>query len=126
MSATVPDIALVRRRVAQAFPHRHVSHAELLSGGRINTNLKINFSSDEPSVVLRLHRKGSAACEKEAQVIDLVRSTVPVPEILYVDSEGVEGSGPFSIIEFVEGLTFQQAEAHRRSRCNPSSIGFRW
>ena len=108
MISPVPDHALVRRLVSTAFPHRQVSHAELLSGGRINTNLKLTFGTGEPPAVLRLHKKGSAACAKETQVIELIKSTVPVPEILYVDSEGVEGSGPFSIIEFVEGLTFQQ------------------
>jgi aminoglycoside phosphotransferase (APT) family kinase protein len=108
MISTVPDSALIYKLVSTAFPHRRVDHAELLSGGRINTNLKITFSGDEPTVVLRLHRKGSATCAKETQVIELIKSTVPVPEIFYVDSEGVDGSGPFSIIEFVEGLAFQQ------------------
>ena len=108
MTATVPDIAFVRRLVAQVFPHRQISHAEHLSGGRINTNLKLTFSTGEPPAVLRLHKKGSAVCAKETQVIELIKSTVPVPEIFYVDSEGVDGCGPFSIIEFVEGLTFQQ------------------
>jgi fructokinase len=106
--STVPDIALVRRLASIAFPHRRITHAELLSGGRINTNLKLTFSTGEPPAVLRLHKKGSAACLKETHVIELIKSTVPVPDVLYVDSDGVDGSGPFSIIEFVEGLTFQQ------------------
>jgi aminoglycoside phosphotransferase (APT) family kinase protein len=108
MISPVPDHALVRRLVSTAFPHRQVSHAELLSGGRINTNLKLTFGTGEPPAVLRLHKKGSAACAKETQVIELIKSTVPVPEILYVNSEGLDGSGPFSVIEFIEGLTFQQ------------------
>ena len=108
MIARVPDLALVRRLVSTALPHQQVSHAELLSGGRINTNLKLTFSTGEPPAILRLHTKGPAACQKETQVIELIKSTVPVPQILYVDSHGFEGSGPFSIIEFVEGLTFQQ------------------
>jgi aminoglycoside phosphotransferase (APT) family kinase protein len=108
MTATVPDTAFVRWLVAQAFPQRQISRAEHLSGGRINTNLKLTFSTGEPPAVLRFHKKGSAACAKETQVLELIKSTVPVPEIFYVDSEGVDGSEPFSIIEFVEGLTFQQ------------------
>ena len=108
MISPIPDIALVRRLVSSACPHRQVSHAEFLSGGRINTNLKVAFSNGEPPVVLRLHKKGATACLKETQVIELIKSTVPVPEILHVDAEGIDGSGPFSIIEFVEGMTFQQ------------------
>ena len=108
MISPVPDNGLVRRLVSAAFPQRQIIHAEHLTGGRINTNLKLTFSSGEPPAVLRLHKKGSAVCKKETKVIELVKSTVPVPEILYVDSEGFDGSGPFSIIEFVEGLSFQQ------------------
>lgn len=108
MISPVPDNALVRSLVSTAFPHRQISHAEHLSGGRINTNLKLTFSTGEPPAVLRLHKKGSTTCAKETQVMDLIKSTVPVPEVLYVDTEGFDGSGPFSIIEFVEGLTFQQ------------------
>ena len=107
-SITVPDFAFVRRLVAQAFPQRRISNITELSGGRINTNLKMTFSGGESPAVIRFHKKGSAACVKETQVIELIKSTVPVPQVLYVDSEGLEGSGPFSIIEFVEGLTFQQ------------------
>jgi len=108
MISPVPDNGLVRRLVSTAFPQRQIIHAEHLTGGRINTNLKLTFSTGEPPAVLRLHKKGSAACAKETQVIELIKSSVPVPEILYVDSEGVDGSGPFSIIEFVGGLMFQQ------------------
>ena len=99
---------LIRRCINGAFPHRTVSSTELLTGGRINTNFKVSFSSGEAPVVLRLHKKGSASCLKEAAVIELIKSTVPVPEILYVVAEGLDGSEPFSIMEFVEGLTFQQ------------------
>ena len=104
----VVNLETIRRLIQRPFPHRIVSHVELLTGGRINTNVKVNFSSDERPVVLRLHKKGAASCLKEAAVMDLIKSTVPVPEILYVDSEGLHGSEPFTIMEFVEGLTFQQ------------------
>jgi aminoglycoside phosphotransferase (APT) family kinase protein len=99
---------LIRHCINAAFPHRNVSATELLTGGRINTNVKVTFTSDEPPVVLRLHKKGSTCCLKEAAVVELIKSTVPVPEILYVDAEGLDGSDPFTIMEFVEGLTFQQ------------------
>jgi aminoglycoside phosphotransferase (APT) family kinase protein len=108
MISTVPDFALIYKLVSKAFPQRRISNITELTGGRINTNLKLTFSTGEPPAVLRFHKKGSAACAKETQVIELIKSTVPVPEILYADSEGFDGSGPFSIIEFVEGLTFQQ------------------
>lgn len=102
---------LIRHCISAAFPHRSASSIELLTGGRINTNFKVSFSSGKAPVVLRLHKKGSASCLKEAAVIELIKSTVSVPEILYVDAEGLDGSEPFSIMEFVEGLTFQQLKS---------------
>lgn len=108
MSATVPGIELVSLIIEKALPLRRIAGVTELAGGRINTNLKITFSTGESPAVLRLHKKGTATCLKETQVIELIKSTVPVPEVFYIDTEGVDGSGPFSVIEFVEGLTFQE------------------
>jgi len=94
--------------VAAAFPNRRIVGHEVLTGGLINTNLKIHFESDLDPVVLRIYRDGAAACRKEAAIHELVRRDIPVPEIFYVASEGLDGSPPFAIVEYVEGLTFQQ------------------
>lgn len=106
--SSVKQAALARRCIATVFPHRKIAATESLTGGLINTNLKVDFSSGEASVVLRLHKKGPTTCLKEIEVLRLVRKTVPVPEVYYVDPNGIDGSGPFSVLQFVEGLTFQQ------------------
>jgi aminoglycoside phosphotransferase (APT) family kinase protein len=53
-------------------------------------------------------RQASDACEKEVAILDLVRKTVPVPEVIHVETGGVEGSLPFVVLSFVQALTFQQ------------------
>jgi len=93
----------VKHLVAAAFPNRKVARTELLTGGLINTNLKIYFESDYNPVVLRLYRDGAAVCEKEIAVHDLIRRHVRVPEILHAESKHA-----FAFIEYIEGLTFQQ------------------
>jgi aminoglycoside phosphotransferase (APT) family kinase protein len=108
MTSTPPGNESVRRIIANLFPKRQIAKVELLSGGLINTNLKVSFSSGEAAVVLRLHQKGPATCLKEIEVLRLIRQTVPVPEVFYVDPQGIDGSGAFSILQFVEGLSFQQ------------------
>ena len=95
----------VKHLVAAAFPNRKVARTEILTGGLINTNLKIYFESDFDPVVLRLYRDGVTACEKEIAVHNLIHQHVPVPEILYADTIG---SPAFAFLEYVEGLTFQQ------------------
>jgi len=102
------DRALIRNCIHTAFPHSEISAAEPLSGGLINTNIKIEFSSHQPAVVLRIYRSDAATCLKESAVLQLVRQTVPVPAVIHVEPNGIDGSPPFAIVEFVKGVTFQQ------------------
>jgi aminoglycoside phosphotransferase (APT) family kinase protein len=101
-------LADVRRLVRMAFPARRVDGFESLSGGLCNINLKILFESNEAPVVLRLYRHDPVAVQKEVELLSLVRKTVPVPEVLHANYEGIDHSGPFAFIEFVAGPTFQQ------------------
>ena len=100
--------ALIRDCIALAFPNSDIARTEILSGGLINTNIKIEFSSHQPPVVLRFYQGGAAVCLKESAVLRLVRSTVPAPEVIHVEPNGIDGSTPFMILEFINGVTFQQ------------------
>ena len=102
------DPVLIRDCINTAFPDSEITRTAILSGGLINTNIKIEFNSPQPPVVLRFYRGDAAVCSKEAAVLRLVRSTVPVPEVIHVEPNGIDGSRPFSILEFVNGVTFQQ------------------
>ncbi len=102
------DLTLIHHCVSRAFPNLTIAGTELLAGGLINTNIKVTFNTDRPPVVLRLYRGASSVCLKETALLSLLRLTVPVPEVLYAESKGVEGSPPFCIVEFVEGVTFEQ------------------
>ena len=99
---------LIRDCVNTAFPDAEISAAEPLSGGLINTNIKIEFNSHQPPVVLRIYRSEAATCLKENAVLQLVRPTVPVPAVIHAEPNGIAGSPPFAILEFVNGVTFQQ------------------
>lgn len=101
-------LALIRHCINTAFRDSKIAATEILSGGLINTNIKIEFSSHQPPVVLRIYRGDAALCLKENAVLQLVRPAVPVPEVIHVEPNGVDGSGPFSVLEFVNGVTFQQ------------------
>jgi len=99
---------LIRDCIDAAFPNLEIATAQVLAGGLINTNIKIEFTTDRQPVVLRLHQGDAEVCLKESAVLRLVRSTVPVPDVIHVEPNGINGSGPFSILEFIEGQTFQQ------------------
>src|SRR5687768_14400560 len=103
-----PALPEVRRLLNAIFPRRSIERTEPLSGGLINTNLKVTFSSGEPPVVLRLYRRDPTVCPEEVEILRLVGRTVPVPEVLHVEPDGIDGSGPFSVLRFVDGHTFQK------------------
>lgn len=83
----LPTLEDVRLLVNRALPENRVTGFEILSGGLINTNIKVGLDSDA-AVVLRLYRDGADVCRKEAALLRLVRDTVPVPEVLYAYVEG--------------------------------------
>ena len=108
-----PNPDLVTRAVAKAFPHRTIRDFNVLPGGRINTNLKIDFESNHDPVVLRIYRDGSHVCRKEVAIHNLIQSEVRVPRILHAEPDGPDGLPSFVILEFVPGLTFQQLKQTR-------------
>lgn len=109
-STPLPTLDEVRRLVATGFPQRSVVGFEALSGGFCNTNLKVFFASDPKPAVLRIYRRRPSPCLKEVELLHLVQQTVPVPEVFHVEPEGLDESGPFALLEYIEGITFQQLE----------------
>ena len=98
----------LRDLLAKVFPQKTIAAVEPLSGGLINTNLRIDFQCNHDPVVLRLYRAGANVCRKEIAVHNLIQSEVPVPKILYAEPDPVDDIPSFAILEFVDGLTFQQ------------------
>ncbi len=98
----------VQRLIAAALPQRRVAGHEVLPGGLINTNLKIHFEGNFKPVVLRIYRDGRAACQKEVEIYNLINRNVPVAKIIHAEPDGVDSSPSFAVLEYVDGLTFQQ------------------
>jgi len=85
-----------------------VAGYELLAGGLTNRNFKIHFEADFKTVVLRVYRDGPSACNKEVALHDLIHKEVPVANIIYAHAEANDGLPSFTVLEYVEALTFQQ------------------
>ena len=98
----------VQRLIARVFPRQRVAGHEVLTGGLINTNLKIHFAGNFKPVVLRIYRDGPAACQKEVGIYNLIHRGIPVAKIIHAEPDEVDGSPSFAVLEYVEGLTFQQ------------------
>lgn len=104
---TVLSAETVQRLVATGFPGRRVVSAELLPDGLSNTTYRLHLDGRDEPVVLRLYDRDPGACEKEVGVMERVRPTVPVPRVHHAEPDGTDGSPPFALLEFVEGITFR-------------------
>ena len=96
------------RILAKVFPKRSVKNLQVLSGGFINTNIKVDFEANYKPVVIRLYRNGSDVCRKELAIHDLLSRTIRVPRALHAEPDGIEDSPAFLIYEYVIGSTFQE------------------
>jgi aminoglycoside phosphotransferase (APT) family kinase protein len=85
------------------FPGKQVVEAELLTAGLCNTNYKIKVSNLADTFVLRLYIRDRAACQKDYDIFNLVQKRVPVPELLYVDSDGSRYDAAYAIMKWVDG-----------------------
>jgi hypothetical protein len=98
----------IRRLLAKVFPTRSVRNLQVLSGGLINTNIRVDFEANYTPVVIRLYRNGAEVCRKELAIHDLLSRTIRVPRALHAEPDGIEDSPAFSINEYVNALTFQE------------------
>jgi len=80
----------------------------LLTEGLSNFNYRVDFDSGDEPVVLRIYGRDPKVCQKEVDLLRLLRETVPVPEVLRVYANGFDGVGPFIVLRYVEGITFRQ------------------
>ncbi len=106
----------VGRLVGRVVPRHRVIDAKLLPGGLCNTNIRVRLDPDIGAVVLRIYDRDPAACRKEVDLHELVRRTVPVPEVLGAATDGVDGIGPYAVMRYVEGMTFQELRRRKDAR----------
>src|SRR4030095_5103195 len=99
----------VRSLIAQTFPQQTIRNVDLLTGGLINTNLKVEFDSGYGPIVLRIYRDGSEVCRKEAAIHNLISAEIPVAKLIFA-SPAPEDAPPYAIFEFVQGVPFRQTK----------------
>lgn len=99
---------VVGRLVSTAFARGRVVDVQVLQGGLSNSNFKVRLDSLDEPFVLRVYDRDPSACRKEVDLLRLVRRTVPVPEVIHAEPDGMDGVGPFVLMRYVEGITFRQ------------------
>ena len=106
-AAPRPDwpLAVVERMARTAFPRSRVLQCQPLSNGLRNANLRLDLDSLGSPLVLRIYQHDPSLCQKEMDLMRLVRSTVPAPEVIHASPRGCEELPPFALLQFVEGVS---------------------
>src|ERR1017187_8141431 len=98
-------LPLVEHMARTAFPRQRVRECRPLSNGLRNANLLLTLDSVAEPLVLRIYQHDPSLCQKEVDLMRLVRPTVPVPEVIHASPRGWEELPPFALLQFVEGIS---------------------
>jgi aminoglycoside phosphotransferase (APT) family kinase protein len=99
---------MLDRLVDTAFPGRKVVDVRPLDGGFRNANFILRLDGRSERTVLRIYEHDASLCQKELDLIRLVRGEVPVAEVLHAQLAGCEELPAFAFLRFVEGVTFRE------------------
>jgi aminoglycoside phosphotransferase (APT) family kinase protein len=58
--------------------------------------------------VLRIYEHDASLCQKEIDLIRLVGTSVPVPEVIHAEPRGFEDLPPFALMRYVESINFHE------------------
>src|ERR1700690_3362757 len=99
---------VLERIVHAAFPRARVVDMQALNDGLRNANFKLQLDSTHEPIVLRIYEHDGSLCQKEIDLMELVRSSVPVPEVIHAEPRGWEDVPPFVLVRYVEGISFRE------------------
>jgi len=80
----------------------------LLSEGCANTNYKITFKNNRPSLVIRIYMREKSALKREVAIHRLVANTIPVPKHYYFDDSCQHFPYAYSIMEWIDGRLMRE------------------
>src|ERR1700686_2668728 len=104
---------LLERIVQTAFPQYHVIDIQTLAHGWRQANFSLCLDCGPESIVLRIYEHDTSLCQKEVDLIRLIGGSVPVPELIHVEARGWEDVPPFTLMRYVEGITFRELTLSR-------------
>jgi len=102
------DLCVLNQMLAPACPGHTAVCAELLSGGFANKSFKVTLSGRAEPVVVRVYVRDPTAAAREASILELVKASLPVPEVIYV-SPGAHQPNTYVVLRWVDGIPLDDA-----------------
>lgn len=98
----------LERMVSRALPQARLLAVEPLTGGLRNANFRLRVDSTDRLLMLRVYEHDASLCRKEIDLMRRIAGAVPVPEVIHAAPGGLDEIPPFTISNFVEGITFHE------------------
>lgn len=97
------DHAAVGLLLRPAFPEAEIAGIEYVTGGLMNTNIRVTLSGRAEPVLLRLYQRDPALALKEMRLGRKIASHVPVARFIHF-AEGNPATGhPYALMEWIDG-----------------------
>jgi fructokinase len=97
---------LLQGIVDHVFPRQRLLDAHRLVSLR-NTNFILKFDSSPDLIVLRIYEHDPSICQKELDLLTMIRNSVPVPETIHAEPNGRKEIPPFVLYRYVGGVEFR-------------------
>lgn len=98
----------LERVVRAALPGSRLIAARPLGDGLRNANFRLFLESPADPVVLRIYEHDPSLCRKEIDLFRLLSDTVPVPQILHAQPDGLDDLPPFTVARYIEAVTLHE------------------
>jgi aminoglycoside phosphotransferase (APT) family kinase protein len=102
------DISIANRLFKCFDSQKTVEDIEIFTGGKRTTNYKIRLKESEQKFVLRIYPENDRSCHKEFTLQNTLKNHLPVPEMYYLNEDKLIINKPFSIVQFLDGITLDK------------------
>lgn len=99
---------VLQKIVETAFKGCTVVDVQPFTDGFRNANFRIRLDSTPEFMVLRIYEHDASVCRKEVDLLNFIRQSVPVPEIIHAEAGGLDGVPPFVLLSYIEGIAFSE------------------
>jgi fructokinase len=103
---------MLERIVRTAYPSGRAIESHPFSDGLRNSNFILRLDCTRAPIVLRLYGHDASLCRKELDLMRMVRSNVPVPEVIHAEPNGLDDVPPFALMRHVDGINFRELRRH--------------
>jgi len=104
----------LKQVAGRVFPGQRLTDAQPLEGLR-NANFLLKFAPTPDLVVLRIYEHDPSLCRKELDLLAMIRDSVPVPEVIHAEPDGLDGIPPFVLTRYVEGIEFREIKRNQEA-----------